>query len=717
MDGSVLRRLGERKVVQWGLAYLAGAWLLAQVFHLVGQQFEWQPSTLRAITSFLAFGFLPALVVAWHHGEKGSQHVTRTEVVVVVALLATGGAVAGWVGRALPVETPVVAGSMIYSPTRIAVLPFEDFSPDGDQQFLGNGLAETLLNVLAGIGELEVIARTSSFAYQGKDVATVARDLEVGTVLEGSVQRVGNRLRVVAQLIRTADQVHLWSLTFDRDADDIFAVQDEIAERVVNALLKTDGIAAGRHDLPRTTVEVHDLYVQGRELWQRREPTPVRAAVGLLERAVELDPDYGPAHSELATALWFAAGNEVRKRALWHISRALELDSGDAQAHAIRGLMMFNEGYPIEARPHLERALSLRPGDANVLTWLGVSHEQTGDIRAAERYFRRAFETDPMSLIARTRLMETLQNIGTEPAAREALALARQTVRLFPDRVGAWIGLRAAHSRVGDWAGAVLACTDALAHVDAHGHIAWEIAQMMNLLGQSDIADRWLQRAAELGNSSNPPFFWYIARGEFDANLEQRRPASLDDAPDPALVNFAWASIFAGNDDDAWDVLSRVIRDLAEPFDTYMLDGRAKTHALQTMVGIARNRGEEDRAAVLEARFHALVDALRSAGWGWHEDEDLSQWLFYRDAFLGHFEEAAARLESARATRLLNTYHFLRQYPHFAPMWETDAGRAYIERMSADIAAQVQRLQDEGPSWLFEPESWQPPAEAGDPWM
>jgi TolB-like protein/tetratricopeptide (TPR) repeat protein len=707
VDATVFTRMRQRKVVQWGLAYLASAWLLVQVFDLVGQQFDWPAPMLRAITVLLGFGLLPALVIAWYHGEKGAQRVSRQEFALLVVLLVAGGTLAWWSAQPRTVDPVELAMPADFSPLRIAVLPFEDFSPDSSQRFLGDGIAETLLRVFTQVEELQVIARTSAFAYRGRDVATIARDLEVGTILEGSVQRVDDRLRIVAQLVRTRDQLPLWSLTFDRQAGDIFAIQDEIAGQVIEALLSTAHLGIEGSALPRTDPQVYDLYLEGRELWQAGEPDGVRRAVELLEQAVELDPTYGPAHSELATALHFLIGTadvslaQVRSRIEAGIARALEIDPRDAQAHAIQGLRRLNDWQVADGRSDLQRAVALHPNDARYLAWLGLSYHRVGLVESAGLYYRRAMELDPMHLYARTRVVEQLSWTHSE----EALALARQTVRLFPDATESWRWLINTHEQQGDTAAAVLAAVDALGHVDNKRTFVNFIASGFNSLGEYGLADQWRARSEALYGPVPTSLPWHIRRGELErlpAWAEQFRQRAGQSAL--AQLQMGRALVATARYKEAMEVLDRVVTEGPDLADFENV-GWVHLEAPSLLAGLAHRSGDAQQAARLDQAVQAVIRHFVDS---WPEGED--EHMFRLDVAMGRVESAAARLEAPFARRM-SWQHPIEKLEWYAELRATDAGRRYLERMREERAAQVERLREAGIPWLFEPETW--PAAAG----
>jgi TolB-like protein len=261
----LLQRLKERKLVQWALAYLAGAWALLECLGFLSEQFQWPALVAQVVTILAAFGFFVALVVAWYHGEKGQQRVSGAELPMIAALLAVAAAALGiWSRGTVPY---VATAPEPYDPgvvrddgrPSIAVLPFADMSPDGDQEFFADGIAEEILNALTQVSGLRVAARTSAFSFKGSDtdIRTVGERLSVGSVLEGSVRKEGNQVRITAQLIDVEDGFHVWSESYDRELKSVFDVQDEIAREVVGALEVAGGQAQLQVPTARRLVTLH----------------------------------------------------------------------------------------------------------------------------------------------------------------------------------------------------------------------------------------------------------------------------------------------------------------------------------------------------------------------------------------------------------------------------------------------------------------------------
>ncbi len=290
----------------------------------------------------------------------------------------------------------------------IAVLPFANMSPDPENEYFSDGITEEIINALTRVEGLRVAARTSSFSFKGKsaDIAEVGAKLNVNTVLEGSVRRAGDRLRVTAQLIEVASGYHLWSERFDRKLDDIFAIQDEIAEAIAHKLELT--LAGDRSgplvSRPTENLQAYDLYLRGRfHLEQRGEG--LRTGLECFQRALALDPHYAPVHAGLADALSLASyygflrPHDTMPKAKAAAERALALDDGLAEAHTALAFARFSFDWDWEgASRSFERALDLNPGYVSARYWHGF-HLMCAENRLEEGVAecRRAVEIDPLA--------------------------------------------------------------------------------------------------------------------------------------------------------------------------------------------------------------------------------------------------------------------------------------------------------------------------------
>jgi TolB-like protein len=328
-DESPLRRLisqlRERKLVQWAIAYTAGAWLLLQVVDTVGTRWGMTESVSRMFDVVLVVGLLVALVLAWYHGEQGRQRVGAVELLILGALLFLGGIGLRMVevSDEVDAETSTVTSPMPPAATTdsdtapmtppaerrrtIAVLPFDNFSPSSDDAYFAAGITEEITGQLARIGDLTVLSRTAveqameSAEASGASLADMAASLGAGALLEGSVRMAGQRVRITAQLIDVASQGNLWSDNFDRELNDIFQIQTDVALAIGNALLAqlSSGERQRIEAVATSSIRAYQLYLRANRLWGNL-PDTNQTAIGLLEQALALDPDFAEARASLS---------------------------------------------------------------------------------------------------------------------------------------------------------------------------------------------------------------------------------------------------------------------------------------------------------------------------------------------------------------------------------------------------------------------------------
>ena len=400
---SVFQRLTQRKIVQWAIAYVAGAWLLLEVLGFVAENFGWPAGIVRGATVFLGIGFFVTLVLAWYHGEKGQQRATGFELLIIAGLLLVAGAAVAYVSRGSEPEEfeTGVPPTLAIDPRSIAVLPFVNMSGDPDNEYFSDGLSEELLNALAGVPELKVAAHTSSFAYKGRneDVRTIARDLSVATILEGSVRRSGNQVRITVQFIKADDGYHLWSESYDRELEDIFAIQEEIARAITEKLQVQ--LAGGDERLVKQAtadVEAYDYYLRGRYgLSMANSEESLRRAIRLFEQAVGRDSTYAAAYAGIADAYIeledYVEVDEVAPLARAAALRAVELDDTRAETHtALAHVYMHYDWDWISTERAYRRAVELGPESFEAHTGMAHFLMAAGDHEAALAETRRAIE-------------------------------------------------------------------------------------------------------------------------------------------------------------------------------------------------------------------------------------------------------------------------------------------------------------------------------------
>ncbi len=406
---SFITELRQRKVFRVGAAYLMVGWLLVQVADVALPAFDAPAWALRVIMLLLALGFPLALVLAWAlevtpegikatPGNVGNKRIATTAGVLVALAL-------GWyfLGQ------PVVRQQQLAAERSIAVLPFLNLSGDKANEYFSDGLAETTLDMLAQVKDLKVIARTSSFAFKGKqaDMREIGKALDAAHLLEGSVQQAGDTVRITAQLIRVSDGSHLWSKRFDRKLSDVFAIQDEIATEVVKAIQGALPAAQQARLVRKRTdnVAAYDEYLQGIALLPGRKVPEMRRALAHLERAIALDPSYARAYAMAGTAAsllrtYGDESNETAGKIPRYIDRALELAPDLGEAWAVRGAHLQNARDPSNAEIAFRKAVELAPGYATGYQWLGEFYQdETGEMDKALPLLERATTLDPLSPI------------------------------------------------------------------------------------------------------------------------------------------------------------------------------------------------------------------------------------------------------------------------------------------------------------------------------
>lgn len=454
---SLFAELKRRNVFRVGIAYVVLAWLLLQVGDTLAPALHLPEWINSALVFFLLLGFPLAIFFAWAfeltpEGLKLEKDVDRDESItpqtgrkldrtIIVLLVAALGYFI-WQSQApsLPEPVETVAGQ-----ASIAVLPFQNMSSDAEQEFFSDGLTEELLNLLAKIPELRVTSRTSAFYYKGKDfrLADVGRDLNVGHILEGSVRKSGQKVRITAQLIEVATDAHLWSETWDRDLDDVFAIQDEIAKKVVDEM-RVQLLGALPHAVP-TDGETYSLYLQARHTINQRTHESLLRGEDLIDRALAIDPEYAPGW--VLKALIHSQQGDIGARlprdaaplARAAVDRALDLDPDSGAAHALSGDIMisFERNYR-DAGQAFDKALALGPNDVDVLFQASIYFAITGN---PEKALNLALETrarDPLFIPAHATLSYIYNMLGRY---EDAVAISRERIAISPDAFGSYFYL------------------------------------------------------------------------------------------------------------------------------------------------------------------------------------------------------------------------------------------------------------------------------------
>ncbi len=423
---SLFDELKRRKVFKVGAAYLVVAWLSVQAASIGFPAFDAPPWALRIFILVIFLGFPISLVFAWAfevtpdglktEGVRGSKRF----------LLITAGLAAlafAWYFKGQPayldarqtqtVSETVSAGvaaaaapSAPISKKSIAVLPFVNMSADKDQEYFSDGISEEILNALAQVKDLKVAGRTSSFQYKGKnnDLRAVGQALGVAHILEGSVRKQGDKVRITAQLIQTDSGFHLWSESYDGDLKDVFQLQESIARSITDKLqviLQGDQVQR-LVEAPTKNTEAYTLYLQATQVFNRRDGARFPAAIAQLEQALKLDANFARAHARLAAMQSVAANydpgvrDSAAKAVEEHARLATKLDPRLAEPHAALGALYTRQRRYVEAFESLDRALELDPNDVTANFWHATLLCTTGYLTKCDAELDRVLEIDPM---------------------------------------------------------------------------------------------------------------------------------------------------------------------------------------------------------------------------------------------------------------------------------------------------------------------------------
>jgi TolB-like protein/Flp pilus assembly protein TadD len=532
-----LAEIKRRRVGKVAIAYGAVAWAVTEAASVVLPALYVPEWAMTFLVIFLLVGFPIAMVLAWVF-DVSPTGIERTEPLAgsapqmqfrtraafgVAVLVAMAGL--GYLLYSRGLGRAEAAGGH----SSIAVLPFTNLSGDASKDYFSDGMSEELLNLLARVPGLKVAARTSAFAFKGRnvDIREVGKELGVETVLEGSVRQSGDQVRITAQLIDTASGFHLWSETYDRKLQDIFAVQDEIAMAIVDKLrielAPKEQQLAQRATTPTQNVESYELYLQARAIWKRRGEDNLKRAIELYQSALARDPGFARAHAALASAYVVLPGytsdegdeEKYLQMAEQSARQALALDPKIGEAHAVLAQINSDRGDLLDAESGFFFAISLEPNEPTPYQWYSILLQKVGRLDAALEQARRAYELDPTAPVLASNLANIYLMRGEDDQALRFSKLAGElgissgasegidaTVAM---RRGQWdeskrLMLAQAHlppelkSKVGDFVDAVANPAKRPAVVASLRAVDPKVAQQVDLLmpyvqlGQNDIA-------------------------------------------------------------------------------------------------------------------------------------------------------------------------------------------------------------------------------------
>jgi adenylate cyclase len=449
---SLLAELKRRRVFRALLGYAIVAFAVLQVIEPVIHGLQLPDWTLSFVVVAIGVGFPVTLALAWVFDVSASG-IERTRPVstegrprasaALFALLAAGVTLAGvavvaWHFAFRPGARWATPAASAPAPPSVAVLPFVNMSSQKDDEYFSDGITEEVINALSNVEGVRVVSRTSAFAFKGKNLSVrkIGEELAVATVLEGSVRRQGNDVRIVAQLVNALDGYHLWSKTYDRKLENVFAVEDELARSITDALrpqlLKQASPLVGQ---ATSSTEAHDLYLRGRHFWNMRTADDLKRATALFRQALDVDPQYALAHAGLADSYALLAEysparpDEVLPQASEHARKALELAPALAEPHATLGLLAMDEYDWPGAEREFKRAIELRSGYATAHQWYALLLGTLGRFAEARAQAEQAVRLDPASLVVNNMLGLVLYASGDYPRSIEAF---RRTLEIDP---------------------------------------------------------------------------------------------------------------------------------------------------------------------------------------------------------------------------------------------------------------------------------------------
>jgi TolB-like protein/Flp pilus assembly protein TadD len=722
--------LKRRKVFRVAGIYVVAAWVFLQVADLAFESWGIASEALRYVWIGVIAGFPIALFLGWRFDFAGGrivrtpdddsevpQALERSDHVIlslaaIAAIVITAGMLVGVLQtRTVPPETNDVASA---DPKSIAVLPFTDMSATGDQAYFSDGIAEELLNLLSKYNGLRVISRSSSFALRdaGLSIPEVADRLNVAHVLEGSVRKAGNRVRVTAQLIEARSDTHLWSETYDRELNDVFAIQDEISAQVVRELkVRLLGAAPSAG---ATSNAAYDLYLQGLSLFAdrsgtgfspmgggglhllaRRRDDTVRQAITLFEQAVAIDPEYAPGHASLALAFVLNGCGHRRcesdqdksvrhTRAEAAAGRALELDRQNSDALATLGWIRYEQAQIAQARDYLERAIDSNPNNPLGYRWLGISYQNEDPVRNLA-LIQKAFLVDPLDSTIHFDLATSQYRLGRRD---EAMDVARDRLALDPTDSSPY-GLA---GRMFWFSGELDLAVKSLYRAyraDPGRRTYLEIIGVLGALDELELAYLWfqeLQRRTEVQD--------YGMEAVLAMQRGRDEEAIRIVARDYTHWYASWFMRFTRDYDRARQLYEQGFAEMG--LDISQFNPALLWRFYVEYAGILQHTGEPERAKelnrdIMAAAEKQIADGVVVGGIG--------DYLLFATALIyassGDTEQAVEALEQAVSYGFLCT-ECLIGIPRFESMRDRPEFQALIARMQARKASQHRRLADEG---------------------
>jgi TolB-like protein/Tfp pilus assembly protein PilF len=727
---SLIAELKRRNVFRVGVAYAIVGWLLLEVASVVLPTFEAPNWVMKVFTFLLILGFPVALIFAWAfeltpEGIKRESAVAPDEstahrtgrkldfaIIGLLALAVVFMFVDNYVLETEPKQTEVPVEEIpavepVGREKSIAVLPFDNISPNPEDAYFADGIHDEVLAQLSKIRDLKVISRTSVMRYRREDrpsLPEIANALGAANILEGSVRLAGNQVRITTQLIEAESDTHLWTETYDREltAANIFSIQSEIAKTVADALRATlspeeqDRLAT----VPTENLAAYQAYLLGKQRIADPTTAAFAEAVDYLEQAIELDPDFALAYTQLARTYilivnWLGLPkNEMHEKAEVLIERALGLDDQLGESYAVLGLLQDERHQYEDALASFRGALELYPGSAWMYSWYAGTLHALGRLEEALKLRRNAVELDPLSAFMITMVGNDLNALGRFD---EGLSWYKKSFQINPDYPYNLYNI-AFHYRLvsREYGEAIRWYGKAIASDPGDPYSPAALGGLYMELGDSDNASYWIQRSIEThpGSlaSNNLMQLLYLYQRDETAGLEYGRKAfAIDGGSSWSLapvILLGDREVRAGRYSEARDLYAQGFPELLSEDDSKVT--YRNYQAAINLALVLSNTDEQERADLLLDRSFQQIQAVPRLGFYGYGITDVQI-----HALKGDKQRALAALRQA-IDEGWRTYwwYFLKQDPTLESLHDEPEFQAMIAEIDADMAAQLARVRE-----------------------
>jgi len=646
---AVLTELNRRKVLRTVGAYAVTVFVMLQLMDAAVEPLrlpDWLPTLVVIV---LILGFPITFILAWLF-ELTPAGIKKTATIGILSssqnallfsmmMLATAGLGYGFYGYYSNVfetatDSAAVTGltaqrEFVAPDNSIAVLPFADLSEDGTQRYFSDGIAEEILNLLAQVDGLHVAARTSSFAFRegATDIREIGRLLNVSTILEGSIRKVGDRIRLTAQLINVDDGYHIWSQNYDRELDDVFAIQDEIANAIATALVDSFAGLQLKQGSRTQNLAAFEAYRTGRLHWWRRSPEELQKAIALFAKALEHDASFAPAYAAMADSWMLLSlyGNmtnmKATERAMPMIEKALEIDPGSAEAFAALGLARWQIGQRDAAESALRQSIKLNDDYIPAYLWLGGLLGDLGRLPEQSQILQQAMALDPLNdLLA----INYAGNLSSRGDYQEGLDLLRGLVELKPDS-STLLRIMSGHAmKCGDLVDGWRYASRSYGLEPNSPVVIQTLASAWESIGEDDRAEALLLDGLELAGENkslrSSYFFLLLKQGRLEKAgrlLQEQYGDSVDGLPEQMQQYYyfqkSMISLVSGDRDSARELIERALNeDSDQAWDGDQLFFITLSSALHRDAGnteLADQRLARAERAVHRARINGVDNA------------------------------------------------------------------------------------------------------------